>query len=124
MVCGVVELTTRLEQLTNHALTLPEAYEADHFGGPSFRIRKKIFLTVYEDGAALVVKLTPEQQPLYVEMHNFVAPVRGVPGNQGWTRIDLAEADLEVAAKLIERAYVNVAPKKLGKTVLGASEGR
>ena len=50
------------------ALTLPEAIESAHMGHPDFRVRGKIFATLgYPSDTWGMVKLTPEQQRLFVE---------------------------------------------------------
>ena len=49
------------------ALSLPEACEAPHFEATSFRVNKKIFCTMGENGAGIVLKLAPEDQ------HNLAA---------------------------------------------------
>ena len=54
------------------ALAQPEAYEADHFGMPSFRVGKKIFCTVHQDHPRAMLKLHPEDQRNLAE---------GLPGN-------------------------------------------
>ena len=49
------------------ALALPEARESLHRGHPDFRVRGKIFATLGgPDETVAVVKLTPDQQEMFV----------------------------------------------------------
>ena len=47
------------------ALSLPDAVEASHMNHPDFRVRGKIFATIYRGMG--MVKLTPDQQEMFVK---------------------------------------------------------
>jgi len=64
------------------ALALPEAAESEHMGHPDFRVRKKIFATLWPDGGYGVVMLTPEQQTVVKQAE----PAMFVPVPGGWGR--------------------------------------
>ena len=65
----------------NLALSLPEAAEDCHMGHPDFRIRGKIFATLGANDLSGVVKLTPEEQGVFVRTESDVfEPVKGVLG--------------------------------------------
>lgn len=96
------------------ALALPEAAEAPHFEKTSFRVRSKIFATLGEREAPLVVKLTPDQQAMLTETQSAVfEAVPGHWGRAGWTHVRLAAADDETVRHALTLAWRNVAPKKL-----------
>src|SRR5262245_8248889 len=75
------------------ALSLPEATESEHMGHPDFRVRGKIFATLFPDDDWGVVKLLPSQQESFVreEPHIF-QPVPGAWGRRGYTRVQLGAA--------------------------------
>jgi hypothetical protein len=49
------------------ALLFPEAFESAHLGHPDFRVRGRIFATLWAKEKRGVVLLTPDQQELLVE---------------------------------------------------------
>ena len=77
------------------ALKMPEAIESAHMGHPDFRVGGKIFATLSPDGAWGMVKLTPEQQGVFV---------RAEPGmfeafDNAWGRMGCTKVHLKVATK-------------------------
>lgn len=84
---------------------------------PDFRVRGKIFATLSGPSEALgMVKLTPEQQQLYVRAEPKVfVPVKGGWGLKGATHVHL-EADDEASVRsALMTAWRNTAPKKLAE---------
>ena len=97
------------------ALSLPEASEAAHMGHPDFRVGGRIFATLgYPRSGWGMVKLTPEQQQLFVRAQpRAFAPVEG-----GWGRAGAPQGRLRAAGKGAVRealaiAWRNRAPKQL-----------
>ena len=106
------------------ALSMPEAVEAGHMGHPDFRVRGKIFATLYSRAGAEfgMVKLTPEQQRVFVGAKpEAFEPCQGAWGRQGCTQIRLAAADRKAARDAIFTAWCNTAPKRLVEE-LGATD--
>jgi hypothetical protein len=98
------------------ALALPEAYEADHHGLPSFRVGKKIFATLRTAEPKMMVKLDPEDQRNLSDGHpGVIEPVPGYWGRQGSTFVWFDKADDALVASLLKLAWSGVAPKKLLK---------
>ena len=94
-------------------MALPEVIEKSHFGRADFRVGNKIFaaLPVATRG---VVKLRPEQREVMVAAEpKIFAAQPGGWGDQGWTRIELAEADEITVRSALQAAWRNVAPKNL-----------
>ena len=97
------------------ALALPETEERRHMDHPDFRVAGKIFATLgYPDKTRGMVKLSPEDQ------HNFskdypaaFIPVKGTWGRRGATSVCLKAANKDVAAKAIQAAWRNTAPRRL-----------
>jgi hypothetical protein len=73
----------RTDQFRRLALELPEALESSHMDHPDFRVRGRIFATLWPDHGYGVVMLPSEAQPEFVEEHPAVfETVRGKKGLQ------------------------------------------
>ena len=96
------------------ALSLPETVESSHFDTADFRVRKKIFATLSKPGI-VVLKLTPDQQRLFLETSpgSFIPSKRqlGCPwldrSGSGQMRSRSNSTDV------LATAWTNVAPKRL-----------
>jgi hypothetical protein len=99
------------------ALSLPEAEESAHMGHPDFRIRNKIFATLSPPGEGWgMVKLTPEQQALFVRTAPKVfQPIPGGWGRQGCTKVLLDAADEPSVRQALIAAWRKIAPKNLAE---------
>lgn len=104
----------------HYALSLPEAIEAPHFHYASFRVRKKIFVTVPPEATHIHVFVPDEVReqalilyPEYVENLRWGDKVAGV-------RICLAEANADAVLHLILQAWKVKAPTALHGQVVVA----
>jgi hypothetical protein len=98
------------------ALAFPETAESKHMGHPDFRVAGKIFATLSADEATGVVKLTPEQQAVFVRSEPAVyKPVNGAWGLRGWTRVELAAASEPSLHQALAQAWRNTAPVKVAE---------
>ena len=97
------------------ALALPEAEEQDHRGHPSFRVREKIFATLWPDEHRAALKLRIEDQSDLVSSKPQAISLNAW-SKQGWTNIDLAHITQPECRELLEEAWRIVAPKKLVRT--------
>ncbi|MBI1766832.1 MAG: MmcQ/YjbR family DNA-binding protein [Bacteroidetes bacterium] len=105
-----------LETARSLCLSLAEVNEYDHFGKPAYRVKKKIFATLWLDEKRAVVKLSKTEQPVLCDEHHPAAfPVKGKWGDFGWTYVDLNKVSEAVFKKLLIAAWMNVAPKTLAK---------
>ena len=104
-----------LETARNYCLKLPEAEEYDHFGKPAYRVKKKIFATLWLDEKRAVLKLSRTDQNFYCIKYSFLFPVKGAWGKYGWTYIDLNKTSAPVFSESLTSAWLNVAPKTLAK---------
>lgn len=97
-------------------------------GHPDFRAHGRIFATLHADGRRGMVKLTPEQQAVFVQRDSSVfSPESGAWGRQGCTRVELAAADPEALGEAITLAWQNTVaqPLKVGrKAAQSAKKGR
>jgi hypothetical protein len=98
------------------ALALPEATEAAHMGHPDFRVRNKIFATLWPEEERGVVMLMPEQQKVVVELKPAVfTPVPGGWGRRGSTNVILRAADEMSLTSVLLMAWRNKAPARTKK---------
>lgn len=111
-----------------HALSLPGVTEQDHFGRPSFRIGKKIFMTLWPVERRAVLMFTPDQQAEHVPALAMADdpdadtdprpffPVHGTWGMRGATFMALdgeGKPKVAVMGSAIELAWRNIAGKRL-----------
>jgi len=97
------------------ALSFPDTIEASHMGHPDFRAAKKIFATFPKaDEKVGMIKLTPEQQAMFVKDEpEMFEPVPGGWGRGGATLVNLRAAKITVVRRAMEQAVNNVKkPKK------------
>ena len=104
------------------ALALPEAEEGAHMGHPDFRVRRRIFATLWPDDGVGVVKTTREEMEALVDARPDVYEARPW-GATSWLRIQLAEADADEVADLVSEAWCAVAPKQVVAAYVAARAG-
>lgn len=103
-----------VESLRRIALGLPEAYEQDHFGGPSWRVAKKMFATASPEMNRATLKLGRDRQMILFEVRpDTFSPA--VWGALTWSYVALGRIDDGELAELVESAWRQVAPKRLLK---------
>ena len=112
---------TPLERIRALCLAMPEAFEIEAWGHPTFRVgtgRGKMFCIAAEDGSSLRVKADPlERDALLAETERFCFPA--YVGHKGWVGVHCGDdgVDWEEVAELIATSYCLVAPKRLAATV-------
>ena len=108
-----------VKQFRRMALGLPEAEERGHMDNPDFRVGGKIFATLgYPDKSWGMVKLTPEQQRIFVPANPGVfVPAPGAWGVQGSTLVRLKTANADTVHEAMTVAWLGRAPKKLAKQI-------
>ncbi len=99
------------------ALELPEAVESAHMCHPDFRVRGKIFATLWSNEEFGMVKLTPAEQKSYVRLEPKVfQAIKGAWGLRGCTQVNLGPAEELTVRQALIAAWRNTAPKKLART--------
>jgi predicted DNA-binding protein (MmcQ/YjbR family) len=112
---------TPLERIRALCLAMPEAFEVEAWGHPTFRVgsgRGKMFCIAAEDGSSLRLKADAlERAALLADEERFYVPA--YVGHKGWVGVqcDDALADWEEIAELIATSYCLIAPKRLAETV-------
>ena len=103
-------------------MALPEGAEQP-FGGhtaPSFRVRNKLFVTIYEDRTAMCCKAGPGVQQALVGSDPARFFVPAYVGSKGWVGVRLdAGVDWDEIAELIEDSYRIIAPKRIAALLDG-----
>lgn len=96
------------------ALAQPEAVESSHMNHPDFRVRNKIFATIYSvERKQGMVKLTPEQQRKFMKEHPKVfSPAAGAWGRSGATIVQIPLATKRILNQAMQYAWRNAAPKR------------
>ncbi len=101
-------------QFRKLALGMAGAVEKSHMGHPDFRVNERIFATLKEDNKHGMVKLTPEQQRVFVKGDPAAfGPESGAWGRAGCTRVTLNAVDEEVLGEAMTLAWQNqVKPRR------------
>lgn len=109
-----------LDDARRIALSLPEAVESAHMGHPDFRVRGKIFATLWPDKDRAVVKLEPEHQAMLLEAEPAVfTPAAGAWGRKGWTNLALGAAEESTFRSAVTASWRATAPKRLAAELDG-----
>ncbi len=96
------------------AMAFESAVEQPHFEKPSFRVNKKIFLTLDEKNNRACIKLSEIDQDLFANMDKqIIYPVPNKWGKQGWTLVELKTVKKEIFKEALTASYCNVAPRIL-----------
>jgi hypothetical protein len=104
------------DEFRSLALSLPDASEQEHMNHPDFRVCGKIFATLGPDLTWGMVKLTTDQQALFMRTEPDVfQPCNGAWGRRGATYVRLAEAEVPSVRQALVAAWRNTAPKRLAR---------
>src|SRR3712207_761516 len=115
--------TEPLERVRRICLALPEAWEQEAWGAPTFRVRKRMFAMYdfHHSGGHVALWCNA---PLGVQEHlvgaepekYFMPPYMGV---KGWVGIVLDQVDDAELSEQVVQSYCMVAPRKLQALVGG-----
>ncbi len=93
---------------------MPGAYEEPHFGSPSYRVARKIFVTAAPDLNRATLKLDPDHQEMLFDVRPE-AFSRCVWGKIVRTYVQLDQVENDELEGLVRRSWEQVAPKALSK---------
>ena len=95
------------------ALAMQDAVEGQHMAHPDFRAGGRIFAMLHPDGKQGMVKLSPEQQRLFLRDHPATfTPASGAWGREGCTMVKLSAADEETIGEAMTLAWQLAATAK------------
>lgn len=105
------------------ALGFPEVEENSHMDHPDFRVRGRIFATLGPDESWGMVKLTPDQQALFLRAEpDLFLPASGAWGRGGATIVQLRRAKRKTVLDALAAAWRNTAPKRLVREFEGGAD--
>jgi predicted DNA-binding protein (MmcQ/YjbR family) len=94
-----------VDDLRRFVLSLDEASESSHQGGPDFRYRNRIVVNLDEDERSITIKLPLEEQAALVDRADGACSLPGGWAKHGWTTISLDRCDDEELRELIVQAW-------------------
>jgi hypothetical protein len=104
----VTAKTITAQRFRRMALALEGAVEGSHMGHPDFRVDKRIFASLHSEDQFGMVKLTPDQQAVFIEDHPAgFTPEAGAWGRSGCTRVILKSVDEEALGEALTLAWQN-----------------
>ena len=100
-------------QFREMVLAMPEAVEGEHHGHPDFRVRKKIFATLWPAQGRGVLMLPLLEHAAALQRHPEAYCSLGKPRLRGVTGVMLEQADPEDVRELAVEAWCSKAPPEL-----------
>jgi hypothetical protein len=98
------------------ALSFPGTDEQPHFHLQSFRVKKKIFATLWQKENRAMLKLSLVDQSVFCSYNDAVFyPVPGGWGKQGATFVDLAKVRKDMFKDALTTAYNGIVSKPPAK---------
>ena len=102
-----------LETFRQMALSFPDAEEKPHFDIQSFRLKNKIFATLWQKESRAMLKLPLIDQSVFCSYDNSIFfPVPGGWGKQGATFVDLKKVKKSILKEALTIAYNSITKKK------------
>lgn len=100
------------------ALALDGTSEGAHMGHPDFRANNRIFASLRKDATTGMVKLTPDQQQVFLaEYPAMFTPSPGAWGRGGCTDVVLARARVAAVRAAMQLAWEGVMEKPRPRTL-------
>jgi len=103
----------QMSSVRRYALSLPEATEEAHFAYTSFRVRKKIFVTVPPDAAYVHIFVDDAERERAIALYPDFAQPLWWGGKVRGLRIQLSDAVPRVVKELVRKAWERKAPRNL-----------
>ena len=105
-----------IETARQIALSLAGTVEQDHFGMPSFRVKGKIFSTLWIKENRMMVKLSPIDQSVFNSFDPAVFfPVPNKWGLKGATFVELDKVRKDMLEDALNVAWRSVTKKEVDK---------
>lgn len=102
-----------IERFRKFSLSFPGTEEQPHFHLASFRIKKKIFATLWEKENRAMLKLSLIGQSVFCSYDTTTFfPFPGGWGTKGATFVDLNKVSKDILKDALAMAYKGVATKK------------
>lgn len=95
------------------ALSMPEAEEGEHMDHPDFRVRNKIFATLWPLESRAVVFVDPDQHEGLIKERPRAFSLNGWSEKYGALNVHLKHISQKQFRALIETSWCRKAPKRL-----------
>lgn len=95
------------------ALSMPEAEEREHMNHPDFRVRNKIFATLWPDKNEAVVKVDPAEVDSLIQAEPKSFSRNGWSEKWGALTVHLEHIAEARFTELVRQSWERVAPKSL-----------
>lgn len=106
----------KVETLRKLAMKFEGVEEQPHFEKASFRVKKKIFLTIWADGTKATLKLSLVDQDVFHKYDpDIFYPIQNAWGRQGWTIVDLKKVRTDMLKDALTQAYNETSKKNSPK---------
>ena len=93
----------------NIILSMPEAEEQEHHGHPDFRVKHKIFATLWPTDRRAVLKIPFDAHAAWLKSSKrALSEIKW--GKQRWTNVNLQLIDAKTFRELVEDSWYAVAP--------------
>jgi hypothetical protein len=101
------------DEVRELALKLPETVESTAYGTPCFRIRKRLFARLREDGSTLVVPVDPLEREALLADPSGVYFITPHYQDHAYVLVRIEDADPGELWELLVEAWLERAPKRL-----------
>ena len=95
------------------ALELPESKETTSYGSPAFKVRKKMFARMREEGDVLVVKVDRDERDALIESEPEVYFVTPHYENYGYVLVRLDAVERDELREILIDSWRLAAPRRL-----------
>lgn len=103
-----------LDEVREFALSFEETDEQPHFEVTSFRVKKKIFVTMNSRHNRACLRFSEIDQSVFCSIDPaIIYPVPNKWGKYGWTLVELKRVRKRLFKDALMHAYCTVAPAKL-----------
>lgn len=101
------------QQLVDHALMLPIVEQSTSYGTPALKVRGKLMVRLWEDGATVVLKTNWEERERLLAIHPDTFFLTDHYRDYSCVLMRLASASNELMCAAVDAAWREVAPKSL-----------
>jgi hypothetical protein len=101
------------DEVRELAAKLPEVVESTAYGTPCFRVRKRLFARLREDGTTLVVPVDPLEREALLADPSGVYFITPHYQDHAYVLVGLPRADPGELWELLVEAWLQRAPKRL-----------
>jgi hypothetical protein len=101
------------EDVRELALELPETEESTSYGTPAFKVRKKLFARMREEGDVLVVKVERDERAALIESEPDVYFYTPHYENYGFVLVRLDAVDRAELREILTDSWRLAAPERL-----------